>query len=290
MARPHRAPDGRMSLGDHIRELRSRLLKSAVAITATGTLSFIFFNQIWKVLRHPYCQVHQKHGLQTVNGCGQLVFTSVFDPILWHFKVALIGGLVLASPVWLYQLWAFVTPGLQRKERRYALAFVGCAVPLFLAGATLAYFVMSKGLQLLLNFAPAGTTSLISIDHYLSYALAMLSIFGLAFDLPLLVVMLNLVGVLSYARLKKSRRISIFLVFVFTAVATPSGDPFTMLALGVPLVLLLEIATQIARVHDARKAKAEAASGLADLPDDEASPLDLSEHFPTSESPPLTPR
>ena len=138
--------------------------------------------------------------------------------------------------MWLYEIWAFVTPGLQSKERRYAIAFVGSALPLFLAGATLAYFVMSKGLHLLLLFAPKGTIALISIDHYLSYALAMLLMFGAAFDVPLLVVMLNFVGVLSYARLKKSRRVSIFLVFVFAAVATPSGDPFTMCALGVPLL------------------------------------------------------
>jgi len=267
-----------MSLGEHIRELRARLLKSFLAIAVGSAVSFVYFDEIWRLLRHPYCQVHQKHGLQTVDGCGQLVFTSVFDPILWHFKVALIAGLLVGSPVWLYQLWAFVTPGLQRKERKYSISFVAVAVPLFLAGATLAYFVMSKGLQLLLNFAPTGTTSLISIDHYLSYALAMLLMFGLAFDLPLLVVMLNFVGILSYLRLKKSRRVSIFLVFVFTAIATPSGDPFTMLALGIPLIVLLEIATQVARVHDARKAKAQAASEFANLSDDEASPLDLTPH------------
>jgi sec-independent protein translocase protein TatC len=279
MARSRRAPDGRMSLGEHLRELRSRLIKSALAILVGAIVSFVFFNQIWRILKHPYCQVHQKGQLLTAaNGCGTLVYSSVFSPILWHFKVALIGGLVLSSPVWLYQLWAFVTPGLQRKEKRYSMSFVGAAVPLFLAGATLAYFVMSKGLQLLLNFAPADTTSLISIDHYLAYALAMLLMFGLAFDLPLLVVMLNFVGVLSYARLKKSRRVSIFLVFVFTAIATPSGDPFTMLALGIPLIVLLEVATQIARVHDNRKAKLEAASAFANLGDDETSPLDLTRH------------
>jgi sec-independent protein translocase protein TatC len=272
-----------MSLGDHLRELRGRLFKCAIAIVVGSSVGFIFFNRIWKFLQRPYCQVHQHQSLEVVakvKGCGAgpLVFSSVFDPILWHFKVALIAGVVIASPVWLYQLWAFVTPGLQRKERRYSLAFVGTAVPLFLCGATLAYFVMSKGLQLLLNFAPTNTVSLISIDHYLSYALAMLLMFGLSFDVPLLVVMLNLVGILSYARLKKSRRLSIFLCFVFAAVATPSGDPFTMLALGVPLILLLELATQIARIHDKRKAKAEAESpdSFANLPDDETSPLDLS--------------
>src|SRR5665213_3022722 len=195
MSRP---PDGRMSLGDHLRELRGRLLKCAIAVVIGSSLGFIFFNRIWKFLQRPYCQVHQHQSLEVVakvKGCGAgpLVFSSVFDPILWHFKVALIAGIVIASPVWLYQLWAFVTPGLQRKERRYSLAFVGIAVPLFLCGATLAYFVMSKGLQL-------------------------------------------------------------------------------------PLILLLELATQIARVHDKRKAKAEAQSpeSFSNLPDDETSPLDLS--------------
>jgi sec-independent protein translocase protein TatC len=269
-----------MSLAEHLRELRGRLLKSVLAVAVGGGVSFAFFDPIWKILQGPYCEVHQKHGLalaQPVKGCGAgpLVFTSVFDPILWHFKVALIAGLVLASPIWLYQLWAFVTPGLQRKERRYSLAFVGAAVPLFLAGATIAYLVMSTGLQVLLNFAPRNTVSLISIDHYLSYALAMLLIFGASFDIPLLMVMLNQVGIVSYKRLKKNRRVSIFLSFVFAAVATPSGDPFTMLALAVPLVVLLEVATQIARIHDRRKARLEALDPLAALSDDEPSPLNL---------------
>jgi sec-independent protein translocase protein TatC len=274
MPRAKRAPEARMSLGEHIRELRSRLLRSALAILVGAIVGFVFFGEIWSILREPFCRVHV-HDQLSQNGCGSLVFSSVFDPILWHFKVALITGVVLGSPVWLYQIWAFVTPGLRNKERRYAMAFVGTALPLFLAGATLAYFVMSKGLHLLLAFAPKGTIALISIDHYLSYALAMLLMFGAAFDVPLLVVMLNFVGVLSYARLKKSRRLSIFLVFVFAAVATPSGDPFTMLALGVPLLVLLEVATQIARFHDARKIRREAAAEAA-LPDDVASPLDLS--------------
>jgi sec-independent protein translocase protein TatC len=283
MSRPPHAPDGRMSLADHLRELRSRLMKSVLAIVAAGAVSFGFFNPIWDVLKRPYCQVHQKQSLSVIHavkgcGAGPLVFDNVFDPILWHFKVALIGGLVLASPVWLYQLWAFVTPGLQRKERRYSLAFVGAAVPLFLAGATIAYSVMSTGLQVLLNFAPKDTVSLISIDHYLSYALAMLLIFGLSFDIPLLIVMLNMVGIISYARLKKQRRLSIFLSFVFAAVATPSGDPFTMLALALPLVVLLEVATQLARVHDRRKAKQLPLDPIANLADDETSPLNLTPH------------
>jgi len=269
-----------MSLAEHLRELRSRLVKSFVAVAVAGSASFIFFNPIWNFLQRPYCEVHQHQALevaQKVKGCGAgpLVFSSVFDPILWHFKVALIAGIVVASPVWLYQLWAFVTPGLERKERRYSLAFVGAAVPLFLCGATLAYLVMSKGLQVLLNFAPHNTVSLISIDHYLSYALAMLLIFGASFDIPLLIVMLNMVGMVSYARLKKNRRVSIFLAFVFAAVATPSGDPFTMLALALPLVVLLEAATQIARLHDIRKARVERSDPFSDLADDETSPLDL---------------
>jgi sec-independent protein translocase protein TatC len=270
-----RAPDGRMSLGDHLRELRSRFIRAMLAIVVASAVAFAFFDRIWAVLRRPYCQVHQKNAIDTIHGCSTLVFTNVFDPIVWHFKVAIIAGLILSSPVWLYQLWAFVTPGLHRKERRYSLVFVGAAVPLFLGGATLAYFVMSKGLQVLLNFAPSGTTSLISTDHYLGYAMAMLLIFGGSFVIPLLLVLLNQVGVLSYQRLKKSRRMTIFLAFVFSAVATPSGDPVTMCALGVPLVILLEIATQIARIHDARKAKAEASSDFSQLSDDEASPLDL---------------
>jgi sec-independent protein translocase protein TatC len=261
-----------MPLTEHLRELRSRLVKASLGLIVGLVVGFILFEPIWRFLQRPFCQIKASHSLDDT--CN-LVYRSVFDPIMVQFKVAMIFALVATSPWWLYQLWAFVTPGLLRRERRWAVVFVSAAAPLFIGGATLAYFVMNKGLSILLSFAPDHTLALIDVNHYLKYFSAMLLIFGASFEVPLLIVVLNLAGVLTYDRLRRSRRWTIMLVFVFSALVTPSGDPFTMVALAVPMNILFELATQVARLHDRRAAKRAAADPLADIGDDETSPLDL---------------
>jgi sec-independent protein translocase protein TatC len=261
-----------MPLTGHLRELRTRLFRSALALIVGLVLGFVFFEPIWAFLRRPFCQIRQSH--QLGDSC-ELVYRSVFDPIMLQFKVAMIFALIVTSPVWLYQLWAFVTPGLVRRERKWAVIFVAAAAPLFVGGATLAYFVMSKGLAILLSFAPNNTLALIDVNHYLKYFSAMLLIFGASFEVPLLIVVLNFAGVLTYDRLRRNRRWTIMLVFVFSALVTPSGDPFTMIALAIPMNILFELATQIARLHDRRAAKRAGSGEYGDVSDDEASPLDL---------------
>jgi sec-independent protein translocase protein TatC len=263
-------PDGRMPLMDHIRELRNRLLKAMVGILAGGVVGWIFYNPIWHVLEHPYCKIPQAHRL---NGRCALTTTGILDPFVLRIKICLIIGLVLASPIWLYQLWAFVAPGLYQRERRWTYVFMGGAIPLFGAGACLAYLTLDKGLGILLGFTPDQVVPLVTITSYLGYAVAMLLIFGATFELPLFVVVLNLAGVLTHARIKKWRRTLIFGIFVFAAVATPSQDPFTMLALALPTVALFEVAEVLAYFHDRRKAGRPAP--YEDLSDDEASPLDM---------------
>jgi sec-independent protein translocase protein TatC len=268
--RQNSAPDGRMPLMDHLRELRNRLIKAILGLVAGGVVAWLLFDPIWKFLQKPYTRIPQEHCL---GGECDLVVHGIFDGFFVHLKVALIVGAVLSSPIWLYQIWAFVAPGLYKRERRWTYTFMGAAVPLFLAGAALAYLTMDKGLKIFIGLAPGDTKVLVGIQDYLGYAQAMLLIFGLTFELPLFVVMLNLAGVLTHERIRKSRRLLVFGVFVFAAVATPSQDPFTMLALALPTVVLFEIAEVLAYFHDRRKGRRPDPD--AELSDDEASPLDL---------------
>ncbi len=265
-------PDGRMPLMGHIRELRNRLIKSILALLVCTIIGWIFFSPVWDFLKEPYCSLPQSH---VIDDRCTLVINGIFGAFFLKLKVAFIIGLVLSAPVWLYQLWAFVAPGLYNRERRWTYTFLGASIPLFFVGVALAYVTVDKGLRIFLGFVPDDVSALITVDKYLGYVLAMLLVFGLTFELPLFVLVLNLAGVLTFQRIKKSQRMIVFGVFVFAAVATPSGDPFTMLALAVPTLLLFEVATVIAFFNDRRKARR--GDPYAGLSDDEAAPLDLEE-------------
>ncbi|WP_019633870.1 twin-arginine translocase subunit TatC [Actinomadura atramentaria] len=263
-------PEGRMSLMEHLRELRNRLIKAILALVVGGVIGWLFFDPIWDFLKQPYTRIPPEHCID--HKCD-LVVHGIFDGFFIHLKVALIAGAVISSPVWLYQIWAFVAPGLYRRERRWTYTFMAAAIPLFLVGAVLAYVTMDKGLKLFVGLAPGDTIVLVGIQDYLGYAQAMLLIFGLTFELPLFVVILNMAGVLSFRTLIRTQRVTIFAIFVFAAVATPSADPFTMLALAVPTVVLYEVAVLLAFFNDRRRAAAP--DPYEGLSDDEASPLDL---------------
>ena len=273
MRGPRPTPDDfRMTLGEHLGELRRRILVSLLAIIAGTIVAFIFRHQMLSALTRPYCHLPASYRLES-SRCT-LVVTGVLDAFTVTLKLSLYVGLVLSSPVWLWQLWRFVTPGLHQNERRYAVAFVGSSVTLFALGALVAYITLSNGLHFLLSFATGGLTSLLTFDSYLSYVVAMVLVFAVSFEFPLLVIMLNLVNVLSFARLRRWTRAVIFGIFVFAAVATPSQDPFTMLALSLPMCALYGIAIGFAYLHDRRAARRGDASPYAHLADDELSSLD----------------
>jgi len=189
-------------------------------------------------------------------------------------KVAFIVGLVLSCPVWLYQIWAFVAPGLYAREKRWGYIFLGSAVPLFLFGVTLAYWSLTRTMQYLLHLTPQGVSNLIDFDQYLSFVITMMLAFGLAFELPLIIVMLNLAGILPHHRFRKWRRVMIFGVFVIAAMANPSPDPITMLILGGACVAMVEVAEFIVWSNDRRRARLHP-NPYADLADDEVSPIEL---------------
>jgi sec-independent protein translocase protein TatC len=262
-------PEARMPVMDHLRELRRRLIWIVLIIAAGAVVGWELYGPILDFLKHPYCSVNPKYRVGDGAGGCSLIYTGVLDGFTARLKVSVIAGAVLTGPLWLYQIWAFITPGLRRKERKYTIIFVITSTVLFAAGMALAYAVLAKGLSILLTQSGQGTQAFLTITAYLSFVTLMLVVFGAAFELPLLVVMANLAGALSARVLRKTQRIAVFLIFVFAAVATPSTDPFTMIAMAVPMVLLYEGAVLFAVVHDRRKARREAAERAVPHPEDD---------------------
>jgi sec-independent protein translocase protein TatC len=266
-------PDGRMPLLEHLAELRNRLLKAAITLVIGMIIALVYSNQTWHLVTRPFCEavIRGQTGCQQAG--DQLVVNGVFEGFFIRVKIAFFIGLIGSSPVWLYQLWAFIAPGLYSREKKWAYIFTGTAVPLFLGGAALAYVVMDKGLHYLLGLTPDGVLNLPSVDTYLSYFVGMIVGFGIAFELPLVMIMLNLAGILTHERFRRWRKMLIFAVFLIAGIANPSPDPWTMLILGGMCVVLVEVAEVFVYFNDKRRARRNP-SPYADLADNEASPLD----------------
>ena len=273
-------PDGSMTLMEHLFELRNRLFVAMVALVVGAVIGYIWWavspfglSSLGDLITRPYCGLRENQRLTPNPGQCQLLQTGPFEAFNTRLKVGLAAGAVLTGPVWLYQIWAFITPGLYTKERRFAMAFVGIASVLFAIGAMLAYFVVPAALMFLVGVGDQQFVTALTADRYISLLLTMLLVFGVSFELPLLVVMLNRIGVLPYAKLYAWQRGIIFGLFVLAAVATPGQDPVSMIALSIALVVLFELSVLVAWSHDRRLARRRAEQGWEDLEPDEAAPL-----------------
>ncbi|MFF7102774.1 twin-arginine translocase subunit TatC [Streptomyces nigra] len=261
-----------MPLAEHLRELRNRLAKAMLAITAVTIVAAFYNQQLMEFLSDPVPKCTKGLGETTGGACAVVAYTDLLSPFTTTVKVSLMAGIVVSSPIWLYQLWAFVAPGLHRHERKYTYYFVAAAVPLFLGGAWLAYTVMPVSMRVLLGITPDGSANILPMDKILDFSVRMVLVFGSAFELPLLLIMLNLTGVVTGSRMLGWWRGVVMGVFVFGAVATPTTDPVGMIALAGPIVILYFIAVGISLLNDRRRARNDPDAALDD---DEASDLDL---------------
>lgn len=265
-----------MPLAEHLRELRNRLLKAVLAILVITVVAAFYYKELIDFMMKPILDsvgcvdgaLKQKNG----EACADMTVNGLISPFSIALKVSLVSGLVLATPVWLYQLWGFLAPGLHSHEKKYALSFVGVGVPLFLSGAVLAYKILPQTATIMLGFTPEQARNLLPLDEYLDLVVRMVIIFGLAFELPLLLVLLNFTGVLPAKRLAGWWRGFVMGITVFAAFATPTGDPLTMVMLAAPIVVLYFLALGVCLLNDRRRRRN---NPDADLDDDEASDLDL---------------
>jgi sec-independent protein translocase protein TatC len=281
-------PEGRMPLADHLRELRNRLMKAVLAILVVTVVAMIYYKPIIGFLTDGVresvgCTEGFGRAVEDGETCAEITINGLIAPFTIMLKVALTAGVVAASPVWLHQLWAFLAPGLHKHEKKYARAFVGAGVPLFVGGAYLAYLILPKAAATLLDFSPEGTGNLIPLDDFLDIVTRLVIVFGLAFELPLLLVMLNLTGILEGRRLLSWWRVMVLCITIFSAVATPTGDPLTMGALAAPIVLLYFGAVGICLFNDRRRRRS---NPYASLDDDEASEIDGPDALEAGESVP----
>ncbi|MGW1074141.1 twin-arginine translocase subunit TatC [Streptomyces sp. NPDC002537] len=277
-------PEGRMPLAEHLRELRNRLAKAVLAIVVVAIVAAFYNKQIMDFLSSPVPSCPNRDLAQSHGGnCAVLTFNTLAAPFATVVKVCLLAGVTVSSPIWLYQLWAFLAPGLHRNEKKYTIAFVATAAPLFIAGAYLAYKIMPASMRVLLSVTPETAANTLSLNDILDFTVRMILVFGLSFELPLILVMLNMVGVLSGRSMLKAWRGVVMGTFVFGAIATPSTDPFGMCVLAVPISVLYFGAVGFSILNDKRRARR---NPDALLDDDEAAPLDLTP-LPIGDTEPL---
>lgn len=258
-----------MPLVEHLRELRTRLVVSLLAVFIATVVAWNFYEPILDVLNRPFAIAINNLELDR-DVDAELTFTGVGQPFTFQLKTSLVAGLVGASPVWLWQIWSFIVPALRATERKWSILFGIVAGPLFAAGVVLGYLVLPKGIEVLIGFTPDFVSNLVNLGDYLSFVLRTILVFGVAAEIPLFVVLLNLVGAVTARQLASSRPWIILGIFVFSAIATPSTDPLTMLFLAIPMTILYFVSEVLAHLFDRRKAASVPVVG-----DDEASHIEV---------------
>ncbi len=243
-----------MPLLDHLRELRSRVVKSASVIALGSVVGWFFYNEIITKLSEPVCDL--KAAQETgADNCGALYINGVLGPLNLQIKVAILAGIIISAPIWLYQLWAFIAPALHRKEKRNSIFFIVAATPFFAAGAYLGYTILPIAVEVLFGFTPDALNNLVKFDDYLDFVMRAILLFGIAFELPVFLITFNLIGFLSGKAILKPWRGWVFGITLFVAGFTPSADPLSMLALAIPLILLYLLSGVFGLFNDRRRAK-----------------------------------
>jgi sec-independent protein translocase protein TatC len=259
-------PDGQMALADHLRELRARVLRSVMVLLVGTIVAFAFYDFLLDLILRPYNDAKRALGGDVET---KAYIKGAAGPLLLRLKLSGVSSLVLTSPYWLYQIWSFIVPGLHAHERKWSRVFAAVAGPLFIAGVAVGYYVLPRGLEVLIGFTPSELENLVEFGEYFSFFTRMLLVFGVSFEIPLFVILLSLAGVVSGRKLGEYRAWIVLGTFVFAAAATPSTDPFSMLMLALPMTFLFLVSEVFARVLDRRRRRAEPAWA-----DDEASDLD----------------
>jgi sec-independent protein translocase protein TatC len=249
LRRRPRDPEGSMTLVEHLEELRTRLFISLGAIGLGSIVGWFLYSPVLRLLQHPYCDALDAlpKGSRPPTGC-RFIFIGPVDAVVIKLKVVVFLGLLIALPIVLYQIWAFIVPGLTKRERRMAIPFVASSVVLFALGALIAYLTLPKALGFLLGFAGSPFTALLTGDKFLGFVILVALAFGLSFEFPIVLIFLALVGVVSSRAMREWRRWAILFIAIFAAVITPSQDPYTMLAMMIPMVLFYEAAIIVARL------------------------------------------
>jgi sec-independent protein translocase protein TatC len=262
-----------MPLAEHLRELRNRLAIAVLAIVVVTVVAMFFAKDIIEILADPLprCGEELTGDEVTEEKCARLTYDGLTSPFTTFIKVSLLAGLVIASPIWLYQLWAFIAPGLHRNEKKYTRAVVAVGAPLFMVGVYFAYWLLPRAIPVLLSFTAADAENLVQVGNIMDLMVRMAVAFGFAFELPLVLILLNFGGVVSGKRMFGWWRGMSMGIALFAAAVTPT-DPMSMIALAVPVTGLYFLATGISLLNDIRRRRKNPEAGLGD---DEASDLDL---------------
>ena len=265
------SPDGAMTLFEHLREFQLRLFRAVAAILVGTAIAWPAYPWLFDRITYPFNQVVEQ--ARAEGSTVILSISGVTDAFNLKLQVTVVAGLILSAPIWLYQLWRFLAPGLKGNERRWAYVFVFAATPLFLFGAAIAYIALPNLLRLLLGFTPSDVSNIINVNEYLGFVLQILVFFGVGAIIPLIFVMLNVVGLLSGQRLLKAWRWLLIGCLTFAAVATPTPDPITMLLVAAPFMAIVVIAVALMLLNDARRARRDRRVGFGPVADDVASPM-----------------
>jgi len=251
------SPDDRMTLTEHLSELRSRIIRSLLAVVVGIIVFLTFYDQVLDFLRRPYERLCDRKPKLTCD----LQFIGPLEGFTTRLSICTYSGIILALPVIMWQIWRFIVPALHKKEKKYAIPFIFSSVLLFILGAAVAYWTLTPALDFLISWSGSGVKANFQVSKYVSLVGLMIAVFGITFEFPVLLVFLQMVGVVTPQTLLKQWRYSTVIIFVIAAVITPSGDPYSMMALAIPMTLFYVISIVIGLIFQKRKRAAEAAAG-----------------------------